>query len=369
MKLALGLMSGTSADGVSLALAEIGPGRLRVAAHDTIPYPAALRRRILAASGARAPELAALNFELGRRFAEAALRFLRARRVLPRRLVAVGSHGQTVIHLPDGPAPATLQIGEPSFLAEALGAPVVADFRPRDMAAGGQGAPLAPFLDRFLFGDGPWRALQNIGGLGNVALVGRSAPPLGFDTGPGNSLLDAAVRRISRGRLEFDRGGRLARQGRPDEEKVRELLRLPFFLRRPPKSLDRAAFDEAFLERHFGAALRRRPADAAATLALFTAASIADAYRRFLPFNRLSEAVVSGGGALNPVLMGLLARRLAPLKVSTIDRYGIAAQAKEPALIALLAFRAVEGRINHVPASTGAAGARILGKIIPPSPH
>ena len=173
LNLALGLMSGTSADGVSLALVEVGGSALNVLAHSTIAYSPGLRRRILAAAAASAAELSRLNFDLGREFARAAVRFLKSRRLSPGRLKAVGSHGQTVIHLPDDKHPSTLQLGEASFLAESLGVPVVCDFRPRDMAAGGQGAPLVPFLDDFIFGGGSPKALQNIGGIANVSLVGK----------------------------------------------------------------------------------------------------------------------------------------------------------------------------------------------------
>ncbi|MBI5200797.1 MAG: anhydro-N-acetylmuramic acid kinase, partial [Elusimicrobia bacterium] len=290
MKRVLGLMSGTSADGVSLALAGVGRG-LEIVDYATYEYPKTLRAKILAAPELRTPELSWLNFALGRNFAAAAVRFLKGRRV-----DAAGSHGQTVIHLPDGKEPSTLQIGEPSFLAEALGVPVVSDFRPRDMAAGGQGAPLAPFLDEFLFGSGPARALQNIGGIGNVALVGKGVRTLGFDTGPGNCVIDLAVASHTRGRQAFDRDGRLAREGKPDEALARRLLSLPFFSRKPPKSLDRGAFDAEFLHRHFGVMLRRAPEDAIATITLWSALTIADAYRRFLP-RRPAEVVVSGGGA------------------------------------------------------------------------
>ncbi|MCX5789536.1 MAG: anhydro-N-acetylmuramic acid kinase [Elusimicrobia bacterium] len=363
--IALGLMSGTSADGVSLVLARIAGRKLAILAHDTYAYPPALRRRILDAANARAPELASLHFELGRVFASAASRFLRRARFPASRLEAVGSHGQTVIHLPDAARAATLQIGEPSFLAEALGAPVVSDFRPRDMAAGGQGAPLAPFLDEYLFGGGPARALQNIGGIGNVALVGRGVKTLGFDTGPGNCLIDLAARRVSRGRLAYDKDGAIAKKGRPDERLVRSLLRLPYFSRRPPKSLDRSSFGEDFLKSRFGALLARRPEDALATITLFTAATVADACRRFLPASRLREVVVSGGGALNPVLMEQLKRCLAPIPVVSSERHGIPPLAKEPALIALMAALAVRGRLNHSPSATGAKGPRVLGKITP----
>lgn len=364
---ALGLMSGTSADGVSLALVEVSGRSLRILAHDTRPYPAALQRRILSAGSAGAAELSRLNFDLGRVFAAAARTFLKTCRQDPSRLAAVGSHGQTVIHLPREAAPSTLQIGEPSFLAEALGAPVVSDFRPRDMAAGGQGAPIVPFLDGFLYGGKPPRVLQNIGGIANLSVVGRGAPMIAFDTGPGNCLIDAAVRAATGGRRSFDQDGRLAARGRVDEAKVVRLLALPYFSRKPPKSLDRSEFGEAFLKKHFGRELKKAPNDAIATLTAFTAASIAAAIRRFVePRVRPSEVVVSGGGALNPSLMLELAFR-SPVKVRSIADDGVPSLAKEPAAIALMALFAVEGKTNHQPQATGARGARVLGKITPSS--
>ncbi|MDE2291925.1 MAG: anhydro-N-acetylmuramic acid kinase [Elusimicrobia bacterium] len=361
--LALGLMSGTSADGVSLALVELSGGRPRVLAHDTYPYPAALRRRVLAAPGARAGELSALDFELGRVFARAGVRFLKAARVPARRLAAVGSHGQTVVHRPDAKDPSTLQIGEASFLAEALGVPVACDFRPRDMAAGGLGAPLVPFLDRLLFGGGPPRILQNIGGVANASLVGRGAPLVAFDTGPGNAVMDAAARRATAGRLDFDRGGRIAARGRPDSRLVERLLSLPYFSRRPPKTLDRGTFAEAFLERWLP---RRRYSDedALATATLFTAASIVQQAERFLlPRARVRELVVSGGGALNPSLMRLL-KALSPVPVVSSAAHGMPPLAKEPALMAVMGLYAVRGKTNGLAKATGARGARVLGKVL-----
>jgi len=363
--LALGLMSGTSADGVGLALIDLRGRKVRVAAHATYAYPPALRCRILRAASMLPAELSGLDFELGRVFASAAVRFLRLSRIPAGKIFAVGSHGQTVIHLPGSRIPSTLQIGEPSFLAEALGIPAVSDFRPRDMAAGGEGAPLVPFFDEYVFGGGRPRVLQNIGGIGNVTLVGRGIGTFGFDTGPGNCLMDLAVRRMSGGRLPFDRGGRIARRGRVDERLARRMLNAPYFRKPPPKSLDRGSFGEKVLQDHFPAG-RSRPEDAVATLTFFTALTIADAYRRFIfPRARISEAVLSGGGALNPVLVGHLKRLLQPLGVRTSADYGIPALAKEPAMIALMAALALRGRANHCPKATGARGARILGKITP----
>lgn len=365
-ELCLGLMSGTSADGVSSALVEVRGSKVRVLGDSTTPYPKALRSRILAAPTMRAAELSALDFELGRAFAKAAVRFLKKQRVPPRRLSAVGTHGQTVIHRPDARDPSTLQVGEASFLAEALGVPVACDFRPRDMAAGGQGAPLVPFLDELLFGAGPARILQNVGGVANAALVGRGVPVVAFDTGPGNAVMDAAARRASEGRLDFDRGGRLAARGWADARLVGRLLGLPFFARRPPKSLDRGAFAEGFLERWMPTK-RYRHEDALATATLFTAASIADQAKRFLlPRAQVSEMVVSGGGALNPVLLRDIARLL-PVPVVSSAAHGLPPLAKEPALMAVLGLYAVKGAPNSCPGATGARGRRVLGKVIPAS--
>lgn len=360
-RLALGLMSGTSADGLSLALIEVRRTGVRVRAESTRAFPAALRGRILAAPSLRAPELSRLDFELGRLYAREAVRFLKKIRVPAKRLRAAGSHGQTVAHESGAH---TLQIGEASFLAEALGVPVVCDFRPRDIAAGGLGAPIVPFFDEAVFGGAAPRVLQNIGGIANCSLVGKGVRSFGFDTGPGNCMIDLAVRRMSGGALAFDRGGRIALKGRADEAVVKRLLaREPYFRRRPPKSLDRTTFSERFLSRNFKRGLQP-DADTVATVTLFTAASIADAVRRFvLPRAAAKEMIVSGGGAYNAALMGGLRRLLAPMQVLSIAEYGIPVLAKEPAAIALMALRAVEGKTNHCPGATGAKGPRVLGKI------
>lgn len=367
-RLALGLMSGTSADGCSVCLVRSGPGsRFKVLAHKTYPYGPALRARILGAAQGSVEDLARLHFELGGLFGRQAVRFLREIGVAPRGVRVVGSHGQTVVHLPAGRLPATLQIGELSIIAEVAGLPVVGDFRPSDLAAGGQGAPLVPFLDQALFGQGPPRAFQNIGGIANVCAVGRGAAPLAFDTGPGNCLIDLAARAATRGAWAFDRDGRLAGRGRLDRRLARRMLGLAYFRRPPPKSLDRSAFGEAFLKRWMGPLLKRRPNDAVATLTLFAAASIADAYKGFvLPKRRIREVVLSGGGAFNPVLVGHLIDLLRPIPVRLISDFGIPVQAKEPACFAWMALRALEGLPNHCPEATGARGPRVLGKIVRP---
>ena len=279
----------------------------------------------------------------------------------------IGSHGQTICHLP-GTKGSTLQIGEPAFITEETGRPVVADFRPADMAAGGQGAPLIPFMDEYLFGGGRPVALQNIGGVGNISFVGKNVITSGFDTGPGNSLMDTAVSLLTVGKESFDRNGRWARSGKIDYDRVLKLLRLPFLKLKPPKSLDRDEFSGVFLRRHFlsGPNTRSRY-DILATLNYFTAATIALAFQRYAPAGT-QELIVSGGGALNPVLMANMASLLAPVKVYTIARRGIPPAAKEAACFALLGWLALQEKINHCPAATGAGGRRILGKISRPIP-
>ncbi len=356
---ALGLMSGTSADGVSAALLEVEGRRAKVAAHQNFPYPAGLRRKILEAASLDTAALSKLNFELGWFFAGAARRFLSGRPA-PK---VIGSHGQTLWHGPADKPSHTLQLGEPSMIAELCGIPVVADFRPRDMAAGGQGAPLTAAFDEFLYKRGPLRALQNIGGLGNVSAAGRGKLWKAFDTGPGNCLMDLAVRLATSGRFYMDKNGYWAARGRPDVKKVDRLLKLAVLRAAPPRSFERTAFGPVFLKKHFGRVTKTRLPGILATLSLLTVRSIRDSYRRFLP-KGIREVVVSGGGALNPVLMLRLAKEL-DLKVIPSENHGMPVMAKEAACFAWLALRTFEGRTNNCPRATGARGRRVLGKIIP----
>lgn len=362
MPLAIGLMSGTSCDGVSAALARFHGRSVRVLAERTTPYPAALRRMLLRGPSLNAQELSGLNMVLGEQLARAALRLLRAAKVAASRVEVIGSHGHTIYHGPRDAVPSTLQIGEGAVIAQRTGVTVVADFRPRDMASGGEGAPLVPYFDEAFFGDGPARALQNLGGIANVTIVGRGIQTTAFDTGPGNSLMDLAAQRTSRNRLRYDTHGHLALQGRIDHRAVERLWRHPYFRRPPPKSTGRELFGEAFLRAMFGSRLERHPKDVLATLTYFTAFSIAESYRRFVP-HRLREVIVSGGGVRNRTLMRHLVRCLAPVPVHPIERYGIPCQAKEPVAFAFLALRAVRHQVNHLPSATGARAACILGAV------
>ena len=355
-RLAVGLMSGTSADGVTAALVSIGRREIRVLRHRTYPYPLALRKRVLGAPALSVAELSRLNFELGEVFAAAALRI--SGRSRPS---VIGSHGQTVWHGPDAAPPNTLQIAEPAVIAERTGVAVVADFRPRDMAAGGQGAPLVPAFDLFLYGRGPLKAVVNIGGIANASILGGGRILAAFDTGPGNALMDEAVRRATRGRRGFDAGGRLAAAGTVDEKLLRRLLADAYFLKPPPKSLDRSTFGPALLDRACPRLTPRTLPDALATLAELTARSLWLGILENSP-GPLSRVVVSGGGALNAHLMRRLRALFSPVPV---DVTAIPVMAKEAACFAWLAARTLDGRTGSAPSATGARGPRILGKIIP----
>ncbi len=357
MSLLAGLMSGTSADGVTAALVKIESGSLRVLRHRTFAYPPALKRRVLAAPELAAGELSRLNVELGERFADAALAIARGRR-----LDAIGSHGQTIWHGPDASPPNTLQIAEPAVIAERTGARVVTGFRTRDMAAGGQGAPLVPAFDLFLYGRGPLTAVVNVGGIANVSIAGRGKLHRALDTGPGNALMDEAVRRATGGRREYDAGGALAARGRADERLLRRLLAHPYFLRPAPKSLDRSTFGPAFLSRHFPRIGRANLPGVLATLSEFTARSLWLAAVEASPAP-LSRVVVSGGGALNARLMRRLGELFSPARV---ERTEIPVMAKEAACFAWLASRTLAGKTGSLPAATGARGPRVLGSITPP---
>ena len=261
------------------------------------------------------------------------------------------------------PARHTLQLGEASAIAEATGVTTVCDFRPADIAAGGQGAPLVPYFDWFLWGGKPV-VLLNVGGIANITVPGRTlADTAGFDTGPGNCLIDEAMRLAFR--RDYDAGGRVAASGGIDMGLLRRLDH-PYFARRPPKSTGRELFSREFLLERAGPELRRRPADVVATLTFFTAKTIGDAIRRFVKRN-VQEVIVSGGGAFNRTLVGHLGWMVWPAAVRPVDVYGFHPLSKEPAAFALLAAEAVRGLAANVPSATGARRPALLGKIVPGS--
>ncbi|MFW5947465.1 MAG: anhydro-N-acetylmuramic acid kinase [Gemmatimonadota bacterium] len=406
----VGLMSGTSLDGIDAVVVEVdaradGPAGgtpvdevvadaepidWRVLAFETVPYPADRRRALHDAIRAGTPgRLARLHGELGEWFADAALRVCRAAAVDPADIAVIGSHGQTVWHQPPpghrpgaasltGDRPGargyTLQLGDPATIAERTGCPVVSDFRSRDMAAGGQGAPLVPWVDRLLFAAGRPRTLLNIGGMANVTRVparGAPDPIVAFDTGPGNAIIDAAMELATDGALRYDANGEWARRGRIDDELLDRLLADPYFRRPPPRSTGRERFGRAYVEDVAG---DRRPRDRnawaglVATLTALVASSIADGITRWADPGPGGEVVVTGGGAENPVLMDRLAGALGPIPVRHGAVLGIDPAAKEAIAFGVLAWAHVTSRPANVPSATGAAGPRVLGSLTPGTP-
>lgn len=383
-RIALGLMAGTSLDGVDAALVRLSGSlerpRVQLVKFVTVPYAAGLRGRLLLVAGGSpvsAKELSELNFRVGEAFARAALRVCREGGIDPRRLTVIGSHGQTVFH--QGRAvgnirPSTLQIGEPAVIAERTKAPVVADFRTADIAAGGEGAPLVPMVDYLLLRDERQGVIAlNIGGIANLTVIPAGARPeevYGFDTGPGNMVMDALVRRFTRGRRLYDAGGRLGAHGAVIEPVLAETLRFPFLRRHPPKSAGREEFGGEFVARYF---LSRRPSarfvDLLRTAAELTARSISDALHRFVfprlePARKLHRLVISGGGAHNRLLVARIAALLPDLQVQVSDRYGLPVDAKEAMAFAVLAERTLHGLTGNLPSVTGAREPVVLGKLI-----
>lgn len=354
----------------------VRPAAKMLAFVDT-PFSPRLRNRILSVAGGGAvgaAEISALDAELGEAFARAALKAAKAANVDPRRILAIGSHGQTVHHAPRARPRVSMQLGDPFVIAERTGIPVVADFRRRDVAAGGEGAPLTPIAHFDLFAEkGAPRAVQNLGGIGNVTVLPANAKPEGvfaFDTGPANMILDGLMRAFTSGRLRYDKDGTYSSRGEADETLLATLLRAPFFRAPPPKSTGRELFGRAYVKSLIDSARRRglTHADTLATAAELTARSIAESYKRFiLKKTPVRETLLCGGGVHNRDVVARLERHLEPLGVevkSTAD-YGVDPDAVEAIAFALLAYETLRGRPGNVPRATGASAPRVLGAVVP----
>jgi anhydro-N-acetylmuramic acid kinase len=397
-----GVMSGTSADGINVALVRVGgagnsslPGRSVTAArirgqecsphiellgHAEYPYPKRVREAVLAvmnASHASVADLARLNFLLGELYAGAVVT---TEKKLRTKADLVGCHGQTLYHQGEAkhflgrPVAATWQTGEPAIVAARVGVPVVSDFRPADMAVGGKGAPLVPFLDYMLFRHARiGRIVQNIGGIANLTLIPPNASAkevIAFDTGPGNMVIDAVVEHLFG--QPFDRGGRIASSGSVLEPIIGEVLRGPFFRKKPPKTAGREEFGREFVSEFLRRCRGARRQDIVATATALTARSIADAIRRlillearFVRKQVLYEMIVSGGGAKNATLLGMLKMELTPLamQVRLSDEYGLPSAAKEALAFAVLAYQTWHQQTSNLPSATGAKRPAVLGKI------
>ncbi|MBX3012921.1 MAG: anhydro-N-acetylmuramic acid kinase [Caldilineaceae bacterium] len=384
-------MSGTSVDGIDVAIADIegAPNqatlRVQQLAFQTIPWDATIRQSIFTffAQAMPAAAFCRLNFTLATAFATAVKQVLTSAQLPLNTIDLIGSHGQTLWHdVVEGEVTSTLQLGDPSVIAVQTGKTTIGNFRVADVAAGGQGAPLVSTFDWYLLRPpaslngvvGGWRAVQNIGGIGNVTFLppqGSPQPPLAFDTGPGNALIDWAAHRATNGQQEYDHDGLLAQQGKISSTLVARWLALPYFRQQPPKTTGRELFSATLAETWWSEAMNAglSAVDFVATITEVTATSIAEAYHQFAP-GPLAQVVIGGGGARNPYLIQRLRHHLQPPGERAIDlcthaTLGIDDKAKEALAFALLAYLALHGWPGNVPACTGATSNQILGQIAP----
>ncbi|MFN0118228.1 MAG: anhydro-N-acetylmuramic acid kinase [Elusimicrobiota bacterium] len=366
---AIGLMSGTSADGVSAVLAAFKEKHFEIISHSQTAYPDHLLPLIRLGGKLPASELSQLNMALGEIFAKAALQVLKKSHISPADIHCIGSHGQTIYHGPNDSIKNTLQISDPAVIAERTGIPVVSHFRQKDMAVGGEGAPLIPFFDQYFFSEGPIRAFQNIGGIGNVTIVGKAIKdPLAFDTGPGNALMDLAVRIATNNQESFDKNGEGAKKGKMNAFVVHKMMEDAYFKKPPPKSTGLELFNRDFLNKYIpDEKIKTNLNDVLATLNYLTCISIQESYRRFIfPKFSVSEIIISGGGSHNKTLMKKLECLFAPIPIIPIDKLGIPSQIKEPLAFAFMGLRCLLGKNNHLPHTTGAKKSCVLGSITKP---
>jgi anhydro-N-acetylmuramic acid kinase len=372
--LVVGLMSGTSLDGIAAAVVRFTDRDEHVDAElvgfTSRAYTRVERERLARALVEGTPaDYCRLGFDLGEWLASAAAAAMAEAGVSRKEVAAIASHGQSIWH---EPGHSTWQLGESAVIAERVGVPVVSDFRVRDVAAGGQGAPLVPIADAMIFSSPTrWRALQNLGGIGNVTVVppgGELSGVRAFDTGPGAGVIDRVTRAL-RPDLPFDIDGKLAAAGNPISSVVSGLLSHPYFAAEPPKSTGPELFSKRYVDELIGKCRAERndctDEDIVATAVELTARSIADSYRRFVA-EPVSEAILSGGGAKNPTLVAAIANALTPLPVRLFDNLFFDGEAKEAVAFALLGYLHLRGRPGNVRSATGARGPRILGKLTPP---
>lgn len=381
----VGLMSGTSADGVSAALTEImGCGlktRLRIVNFRNYPYPAPLRRKIFELfdpETSTVEKICHMNFVLGHFFAECVRTLVEESKLSLTEIDLIGSHGQTLYHIPNQKdtcgfkTRSTLQIGELAVIAERTGITTIGDFRKRDVAAGGEGAPLTAYMDFILHRHSKLnRVFQNIGGIANLTFLPANASPkdvIAFDTGPGNMVIDTLVKHYSCGKLSYDKDGKIAASGTIDKALLKKLLCNPYFSKRPPKTTGREQFGRIYTSKIVEYAKKHelRFQDVIATVTALTVETIVMAYERFiLPRYTVSEVYISGGGARNKMIMQGLMAKLKTIRVFEYDRLGMPSEAKEAVLMAVLANEYLMGNPSNVVSATGAGRNVILGTLVP----
>jgi anhydro-N-acetylmuramic acid kinase len=372
-------MSGTSLDGVDVAIIDIINEEVTVQAFDTIPYSDSIRKELLRLCNGGAvnvADIAGLNVIVGEIIADVIITVAEGAKISPKSIDLIGSHGQTIYHDPKGRRfknrqhGFTMQIGEASVIAQRTGVTTISDFRSADLAVGGEGAPLVPYADFFLFGrSGTCRAIQNIGGIANLTYLpgnGNIEGLIAFDTGPGNMAIDEIIRRMSKGRKMFDRDGGIAGSNQVHQGFFDELMKENYFSRRPPKSTGRELFGAKYVDRLVELAGRMGLGYEVmiATATAVTAESIARAYRQFLP-NMPEEMIVCGGGAHNRTLIGMLRERLTEVRIEPMNHFGIDFDSKEAVSFAILAYSTIKGFTSNVCSCTGADKSVILGKITP----
>jgi len=369
---AIGLMSGTSADGINASIIEIETkGRekkISLLHHNLYPFSKKLRETILNSSksgGGSSGEICLLNFTLGEQFAKAAIKIAQEANIELKEIDFIGSHGQTISHLT---GKATLQIGEPAVIAEMTGIKTVADFRPGDIAAGGEGAPLTPYPHFILFGNlGKSVVVNNLGGISNLTYLpknGTAEDIIAFDTGPANMLIDSLVFILSKGKRYYDRNGEMAQKGIINEEFLSRILKHPYFKKAPPKSTGRELFGVELARDILGELPDNMTEnDIIATATALTARSIANSYKSFIK-GEIEEAIFCGGGTKNKTMMSMIREELSPINVKTTDDYGIPSEAVESIAFALLGEATLSGVPSNVPSATGARRRVVLGKVV-----
>lgn len=381
-RVVIGLMSGTSADGIDAVMVELKNNGLetkfRIINYTVEKYPSKIRNYIFKTfENGKVSDVAILNFVLGELFGNASVNLIKLSGMHTDNVDFIGSHGQTVFHMP---APvnvggikvrSTLQIGEAAVIAERTNLPVIADFRVRDIAAGGQGAPIVSYVDYILFRDkAKTRLIQNIGGIANVTVIPKNAKiddVYGFDTGPGNMMIDAAVKILTKGKLTYDKNGEIAFSGKVQEKLLKKLLKHPYILLSPPKTTGREMFGENYTRRLISIWLQKGydPKDIITTLTEFTVQSIIKNYKHFIfPKHDVSEIILGGGGAYNKYIVSRLKEELNNIKISLHEDYGIQSKLKEALAIAILANETLSGNTNNIPSVTGASKPVVMGKII-----